>query len=81
MPMPLRVPIRQSSQVHLQRRAGSALRQIATTLRRAGIRAKARVQYNPQGRRRIVVLVQGVGTIEAQLLLRPWIEEFAVKVV
>lgn len=83
MPMtqPLRVPIRQSSRVHLERRAQGALQQIARTLRHAQIRAKARVQYNAQGRGRIVVYVQGRGVIESQLLLRPWIEGFAILVV
>lgn len=81
MPMPLRVPIRQSSKPHLERRAQPALRQIATTLRRAGIRAKAQVQYNAQGRGRIVVYVQGMGRVEAELLLRPWIEGFRLLVV
>jgi hypothetical protein len=81
MPMPLRVPIQQTATVHMQRRASSALRQIATTLRRAGIRAKARVQYNRDGRGRIMVYVQGMGVTEAQMLLNPWVEGFLVRVV
>lgn len=77
----LRVPMRDAAKVHLQRQAQSALYQIATTLRRARIKAKARVQFNQDGRGRVVVLVQGYGRTEAELLLRPWVAGFRVVVV
>lgn len=70
----------QVARAHLQRRAEGALNQLARTMRRAMIRAKARVQFVGYGGR-ITLYVQGPGVTEASLLVPLTIDHFEILVV
>jgi hypothetical protein len=77
----LTAPVREINRAHLQLRAQPVMEFIGESLRWAGFHGIVRVQMGPNGKPRIVVTVQGLGTTEAGLMLPMAMDGFDIRVV